>query len=92
MLWFEWDYAKAESNEKKHQIGFHEAATVFSDLLSHTYPDPMHSRLEHRYITMGLSEFQRLLVVAHTEERNIIRIISARKATRRERRFYEENK
>ncbi len=75
---------------QKHGIGFHEAATVLEDPLSTTFPDPDHSEAEERLITVGMSARKRLLVVAHTEVGDVIRIISARHVTRRERRYYEE--
>jgi hypothetical protein len=84
-----WDPKKATANIRKHGVDFHEAATVLNDPLSTTFPDPEHSRHEQRVLTVGLSTPGRLLVVAHTEERDTVRIISARRATRRERRFYE---
>lgn len=71
-------------------MDFHEAATVLNDPLSATFPDPDHSQLERRYLTIGLSAQQRLLVVSHTGEGEAVRIISARRATPRERSFYEE--
>ena len=87
---FDWDTAKAANNLKKHKVSFKEAATVFGNLLSITYPDPDHSIDEHRFITIGESSRGRLLMVAHTERGDSIRIISAREATRQERQFYEE--
>ncbi len=87
---FEWDENKAKANRQKHRIGFDEAMTVFADPFSITVPDPDHSESEHRYITVGVSERGRLLVVIHTERRSSIRIISCRKAALAERRFYEE--
>ena len=87
---FEWDIKKAAKNIKKHRVSFKEAATVFSNLLSITYPDPDHSIDEHRFITIGESSRGRLLMVAHTDQGNSIRIISAREVTRQERQFYEE--
>jgi uncharacterized protein len=87
---FEWDPAKAGQNRRKHRVSFHEAATVFGDPLSLTYYDPDHSTEERRYITIGMSNAQRVLLVAHTDRSDKIRIISAREATRRERRRYEE--
>ena len=87
---FKWDITKAAANRKKHGVDFREAASVLDDTLSTTFPDPGHSRLERRYLTIGVSSSQRLLVVCHTEEGEELRIISARRATRRERRFYEE--
>ena len=88
---FTWDPAKAEENLKKHGVDFREAATVFDDSLSTTFPDADHSMGERRFLIIGLSAFGRILVVSHTETNATIRIISARSATRRERRFYEEN-
>jgi len=87
---FEWDSNKAKLNLEKHGISFHEAATVLNDPLSFTFPDPAHSRGENRYVIIGTSQFGQLLVVAHTDRGNKVRIISARKATSREKRFYEE--
>ena len=87
---FEWDEKKAAANERKHGISFHEAATVFGDQLANTFSDPDHSKDECRFITFGLSRFDRLLVVSHTEREPRLRIISARLATRTERRIYEE--
>jgi uncharacterized DUF497 family protein len=86
---FEWDTNKASANIKKHGVSFAEATTVFGDPLSTTFPDPDHSINESRYITIGLSSSGKLLIIAHTDRGNSIRIISAREATRRERRFYE---
>ena len=88
---FEWDPQKATSNFQKHSVSFREAATVFQDALSITYPDSSHSIGESRYVMIGLSRYGQLLVVAHAERGNHIRIISARRATRNEQRFYEEN-
>jgi uncharacterized DUF497 family protein len=87
---FEWDPDKAAKNIKKHQVSFNEAATVFGDPLSMTFFDPDHSVDEDRYITVGLSRLGNLLIVAHTDRGDRIRIISARKATRQERKFYGE--
>jgi uncharacterized DUF497 family protein len=87
---FEWDDAKAESNELKHGVSFVEAMTVFADPLALTGYDPDHSVGEDRYITMGLSAAGRLLVVSHTDRGEAVRIISAREATRTERRDYED--
>jgi len=80
---------KAEVNRRKHGISFEEAATVFGDPLAGTFPDPDHSFDEARFITMGLSATGRLVVVAHSEDRDTIRIISARCATHHERKAYE---
>lgn len=87
---FEWDLKKTANNLRKHGISFKEAATVFGDPLSMTFEDPDHSINEERFVTIGESRQRRILVVAHTDRRGVIRIISARKATRRERKFYEE--
>ena len=86
---FEWNPDKAALNLEKHGVSFQEAATVFNDPLSMTFPDPDHSIRESRYVIIGLSRFGQLLVVAHTERETKVRII-ARKATRQERRFYEQ--
>lgn len=87
---FTWDVRKAAVNLKKHRTDFREAATVFDDPLSATFQDPDHSEKEQRFLMIGQSIRRRILVVAHTEEGDTIRIISARTATRRERGFYEE--
>lgn len=87
---FEWDEQKAESNEEKHGVSFEEAKGVFADLLSLTIGDPLHSAEEQRFVTMGESEAGELLVVVHTSREGAIRIISAREATSRERRQYEQ--
>jgi uncharacterized DUF497 family protein len=86
---FEWDPKKSEANRKKHGISFHDAATMFADPLAITFPDPDHSRGEHRFLTFGHSKINHLLVVAHTERNGKTRIISARRATRFERKIYE---
>ena len=86
---FEWDKNKELANLKKHSISFSEAATVFGDILSITFFDPDHSKYEHRNITIGTSKFNKILVIAHTDRGNITRIISARKVTRTERKYYE---
>ena len=87
---FLWDPRKAASNQRKHGVGFQEATTVFDDSLSVTVPDPDHSVAEERFLLLGLSNRRRQLVVAHSEQSESIRIISARRANRRERRIYEE--
>jgi len=89
-LRFVWDTRKANANERKHGVGFLEATTVFDDPLSVTIPDPAHSVGEQRFLLLGTSRQQRLLVVSHSESDESIRIISARRARRRERRAYEE--
>ncbi|QDV38833.1 BrnT family toxin [Tautonia plasticadhaerens] len=87
---FEWDEAKAGSNERKHGVSFTEAMTAFADPLSVTAFDPDHAVDEDRFLTMGMSLDGRLLLVSHADRGNLIRIISAREATRRERRDYED--
>jgi uncharacterized DUF497 family protein len=87
---FEWDRRKAADNLRKYNVSFNEAATVFGDFFGATASDPDHSAGENRYITVGLSNRGRLLMVAHAERRERIRIISARKLTRGEKRTYEE--
>jgi hypothetical protein len=87
---FEWDPEKAEKNTSKHEVGFEEACSVFDDPLFITVLDEEHSTDEERYITIGLSNRKRLLLVAHAERNNRIRIISARKATKNEEKFYQE--
>jgi uncharacterized DUF497 family protein len=90
---FEWDARKARRNLQKHGVGFDEASTVFADTLSITIPDPEHSDEDERWVTMGFSHRQRMLVVVHTEddEQQIVRIINARPADPEERREYEES-
>ena len=87
---FEWDPAKAAANVRRHRVSFHEAAAVLDDPLSTTFPDEAHSEDEARFVTLGVSRQGTVLVVAHTERNDAIRIISARRATRREREFYEQ--
>jgi len=91
MLTFEWDPQKAESNIKKHGVSFEEASTVFRDPLSLTIDNPLHSTVEERMVQIGISHKNRLLVVVHSERGDNIRIISARKATKKERDNYESN-
>jgi uncharacterized protein len=86
----EWDPVKAKLNLEKHGVPFEEAATAMSDPMTVTGPDPDHSRYEERYITFGVSERGRIIVVSHTEDGETIRIISARKASKGERELYEE--
>ena len=92
MVEFQWDLTKAAANLKKHRIDFQEAATVLEDPLSTTFADEVHSTEENRFVTIGASDQGRVLVVAHTERNDTIRLISARRATRRERAFYEQGK
>jgi uncharacterized DUF497 family protein len=87
---FEWDPKKAKQNLKKHKTSFDEASTVFNDDLSITFPDPDHSEDEDRLIIIGMSEKKRLLMVAHVDREERLRIISARELTRTERKDYEE--
>lgn len=89
---YEWDEGKAESNFKKHAVGFDEAATVFKDLFYVDFYDPKHSMEEHRFLIVGESNRQRLLIVSFTERDDKIRIISARELTAQERRNYEHGK
>jgi len=88
---FAWDPAKAAANLKIHHIDFREAATVFNDPLSIAVPDADHSTSERRFLIIGVSAYGHVLVVSYTEEAETVRIISGRRATRRERRFYEED-
>jgi len=88
---FEWEPEKAIRNLAKHGVAFQEASTVFGDPFASTIPDPDHSRSESRFVTIGLSSLQRLLVVCHTDRGHRTRLISAREATRHERRLYEES-
>ena len=87
---FKWDPAKAAANRKKHRVDFHEAASVLDDPLSTTFPDALNPRPERRFISIGVSSKQRVLVVCHSDEGGVIRIISARRAKKKERSFYEE--
>ncbi len=89
-LRFEWDPEKAAGNLAKHGVSFEEAATAFGDPLGRIVDDPRHSTEEPRYVLLGLSGRQHLIAVMFTERAGAIRVISARKATRRERREYEE--
>jgi uncharacterized DUF497 family protein len=90
-LEFEWDEDKAASNQKKHRVTFEEAATVFADPLAAIFDDEVYSEEEQREIIIGHSAESQLLLVCFTERAGAIRIISARRATKRERRDYEEN-
>lgn len=89
---FEWDPNKAAANLRKHGVSFEEAATIVGDPLSITVPDPDHSRQENRYLTVGMSDRGRLVIVSHTEMDggDVVRIISARQLTRQEREEYEQ--
>ena len=87
---FEWNQEKARQNLIKHGVSFEEASTAFHDKLSITIPDPLHSEDEDRFVLIGYSEKNRLLIVIHTDQNDIIRIISARSATKNERKGYEQ--
>ena len=89
-LMFEWDPIKARTNLQKHGVSFSEAASAFMDQLSVTIPNPAHSDDEERFLLLGLSDAERLLIVVHTIRGETIRIISARTANRRERSQYEQ--
>ena len=86
----EWNPDKAARNLEKHGVSFDEAATVFDDPLFMTVVDDEHSSDEERYITIGVSQKNHLLLIAHTDREGLIRIISVRRATSRERTFYAE--
>lgn len=87
---YEWDLKKAQANLRKHHVSFEDATTVFLDPFAVTYPDPDHSDEENREITIGHSAGQRLLFVSHCPRGEGIRLISVRKATRKERKQYEK--
>jgi uncharacterized protein len=92
---FEWDAKKATANLEKHKVSFEEAQTIFIDPFLVTFPDEFHSQAEERFISIGISTRERVLLVVHTEREEInelivIRIISCRKATVSERKIYEE--
>ena len=91
MLRFEWDTRKAKQNLEIHGVSFDEASTAFRDILSLAIYDPLHSEAEDRFVLIGNSYKDRLLVVVHTERGDRIRLISARKASTKERTQYEEN-
>ena len=91
-LAFEWDPDKAASNFKKHGISFDTARTVFADLNELTIHDPVHSYDEERYLSLGMTKTDQLLIVSYTERGDVIRIISARRANRKERANYERAK
>jgi uncharacterized DUF497 family protein len=90
--YFEWDPEKAVGNLRKHGVSFEEATTVFGDPMAMNMPDPDHSLTEERFVLLGLSHRLRLLVVAYAERGTRTGLISAREATRKERRQYEERK
>ena len=87
---FSWDPKNAASNLNKHGVSFEEAASVFGDRLSDTFPDPDHSLEEYRFVIIGSSESGKILVVAHTDDGELVRLISAREVTHGERKSYEE--
>jgi uncharacterized protein len=89
-LEFEWDPRKAAANLVKHKVSFEEAGTVFGDPLGRIVADPRHSAVEDRLVLLGISKERQLLAVMYVERAEAVRIISARRATRRERRDYEE--
>lgn len=89
-LEFEWDSNKALRNVHKHSVTFREATMVFNDVLAITYYDDAHSQQEQRFATIGMSDQGRVLVVSHTVVGENVRLISARKATPRERKIYEK--
>ena len=91
VLRFEWHHKKALANVQKHGVSFEEAATAFGDPLSLTIDDPLHSHDEDRFVLIGMSHQNRLLVVVHTYRDDAIRIISARKATKKEQKQYESD-
>jgi hypothetical protein len=89
---FEWDPDKAAVNLEKHGVSFEEAATIFEDPLADTYEDPDHSEGEQRFLTFGLSRESTSIVVAHCDRGDRIRIIHARRMSRREKRQHEEGR
>jgi len=89
VLLFEWDANKAIQNTRKHGVSFEEAATAFGDPLSITIKDPLHSQDESRFVLIGVSCRKRLLVVVHVDRKDNIRVISVRKATKKEKRQYD---
>jgi uncharacterized DUF497 family protein len=89
---FEWNPDKAAHNLKKHGIAFEDATSVFGDPFAGTIPDPLHSTVEARFVTIGMTSGLRLVVVVHTDRKHRVRIISARPATRAEKKKHEEAK
>lgn len=89
-LRFEWDPSKDALNQEKHGVSFEEASSVFGDPFSTTIPDPDHSEDEFRFLTLGFSVLNRLIVVIHTDRAESVRLITARAATPKERRSYEQ--
>lgn len=90
-MMFEWDNNKADNNIIKHGVSFLEAVTVFNDPLALTFDDPDHSISENRYLTLGISQTGKYIIISHTETDAKIRIISSRLMTRCERKIYEED-
>ena len=92
ILKFEWDIAKNEKNKRKHKISFEEAKTVFYDDNAILFDDPDHSLEEERFLILGISQTEKLCIVSHCyrDNENVIRIISARKATKNETKVYNE--
>ena len=90
-LKFEWDRRKSILNIKKHGVSFEDAATAFGDPLSVTIHDPKHSDDEDRFLLLGETQDKKLVVVAHTDRKDTIRLINARPATRQERKDYEKS-
>lgn len=88
---FAWDEHKAAANLAGHDVSFEEAATVFGDPLSDTFDDPDHSAKERRFLIVGTSGRGRMLIVSHTDDGEVVRIISAREPTAGERKSYEES-
>ena len=88
---FEADPVKAAQNVKKHKVSFEEAASIFDDAMAYTFADPDHSAGESRWLTFGMSGMGRVLAVIYTERRGKVRLISARVATKHERKIYEED-
>jgi uncharacterized DUF497 family protein len=94
---YDWDKKKAKINLTKHKVSFEEGETIFDDPFLVTFPDELHSEKEDRLISIGMSKYQRVLLVVHVEREEtesfvLVRIISCRKATPTERKIYEENK
>ena len=87
---FEWDPAKARANVRKHGVSFEEASSIFGDALAYTFADPDHSVREGRWLTFGLSDRGRILLVSHVDRDDRVRIVSAREATKHERKIYEK--
>ena len=86
----DWDAKKASSNVRKHGVSFPEAGTVFGDPMALTFDDPDHSIGERRFLTFGVTRTNKFLIVCHTEEAGVTRIISAREMNKQERKIYEE--